>query len=165
MRQAVIELLLGRAIGEGLVWSMGIVVDLPSPRGCLHGGRVQLARIALPELAADRAVEPPDPAVALGGAGRQDGEGDLALLTGRLAAGHELPAPVPLNALDRGRHPGHRFGEELLGGGGGGGTANAQDGTTGDHVHRRELAALDAGFRSRVHGVEIEEIVGLLDAN
>jgi hypothetical protein len=61
-----------RGIPEGLVWSARIVLLFPCSQGLLQAGQVQVAVIALPELAAGGAVEPFHPAIELWTMGRQD---------------------------------------------------------------------------------------------
>ena len=157
MRIAGGEVLARGGIPEGLVWSDTIVVVFPRQERLLEDGQVERALITLPELTPGRAIEPFDPSIELGTAGRQHVERDLAILTRLLELGHELRAPIVLNRLYRNRHARDQIIEEGARRPRRGGRPDPDHGPPRHHINGGELAPLDAWERAQVHGVELDQ--------
>ncbi len=136
-------MLVGGQVLESLVRSLGIVLSFRCAQGQLEGGEVEIAVIALPEIASHRAIEALNAAMGVGAARRQNIKGNALLVTRAFEIRHELCAAIDLDRLDRHRHTGTELVEE--GGGRGGGAPRANHRATRDDIDRRQFTAFDAG--------------------
>ncbi len=109
----------GEELGGGLVaqglLGVEVIVDVcPSTQRRLQRRQVEVAVVALPELAAAGAVGAPDAAVELGGARGQHEEPNRSFLTGRFKLGHALAAADDLDRPQREEEPRIQYGEEVV---------------------------------------------------
>src|SRR6478752_7487268 len=99
-------------VSERLVWSLGTRRRFPGPQLVPKCRQVQLAFIALPELASGGAREALNPTIELGAARRQRGGGGRARLTRLFELDYELRPATDLDRLNGERHSRNRHLEE-----------------------------------------------------
>ncbi len=98
------------------MWPEPIVRVFPGSQSRGHGSDCEITVITLPELLPAGAVEALDPAIELGGAGRQDVDRNIVGRTDLFELGHELTSPINLDGPDAEREAIEQIVEEGRGG-------------------------------------------------
>ena len=152
-----------RKVAESLMRAHGVVGSFPVLEFAVELGEGEREGGDLIELLCVGAVSAFDPAVELGGAGRQDKELDAALQASLLEEGGELATAIHLQGAQGKGQTAFEGIEKQLGRRGGGPAVYFDHIPARDHIPSRELLQHHPRCWPQVHRVELDEVTGPFD--